>query len=58
MITLEEQIYELRAELRGCDLTPGERAQTEAELANAIAKLAKFERELDGEFDIPHRESE
>lgn len=57
MITLEEHICELRAELRGCDLTLSERIETEAELANAIAKFAKLEHELDGEFDIQHREN-
>ncbi len=50
MITLEQHIYELRAELRGCQMTPRERAETEAELAKAIARHAELDREFDGIF--------
>jgi hypothetical protein len=52
MITLEQQIQELQAELRGCYLTSNQRTETEAELAETIAKQSELERELDGELDI------
>jgi septal ring factor EnvC (AmiA/AmiB activator) len=51
MITLEQHIYELRAELRRCYMTHQERAETEAELAKSIAELEKLERESDNVFD-------
>ena len=47
MITLEQHIHELRAELRGCRMTRRERAETETELAKAFAPQA----EIDSEFD-------
>ncbi len=50
MITLEQYIYELKAELRGCHMTPRERAETEAELAKAIARQAELDREFDEDF--------
>ena len=46
-MTLEQQIFELKAELRGCCMTRKERAETEAELAKLIAEQA----ERDPEFD-------
>jgi hypothetical protein len=42
MISLQHDIDELRAELRGC-LDPQERAQVAAELESAIAALKKQE---------------
>lgn len=50
MITLEQHIYELRAELRGCDLTPHERIETEAELAKVVAEQAEIDREFAAEL--------
>ena len=47
MITLEQHIHELQAELRGCRMTRCERAEAEVELAKAIAQRA----EIDCEFD-------
>jgi len=44
MIDLYDHIQELRAELRGCHLTRRERVAVQAELANAIAEQAEFER--------------
>jgi hypothetical protein len=48
MIALYDHIQELRAELRGCDLTRRERVETEAELAKSIAEQAAFDRQFDG----------
>lgn len=48
MITLQDHIDELRAELRGC-LYPCERAKIAAELDTAIAAL----KEQDGTADAP-----
>jgi hypothetical protein len=47
MITLYDQIQELRAELRGCGFTRRERAAVEAELARALAEQAEFDRAFD-----------
>ena len=47
MITLEQQIYELQSELRGCRMTCRERADAEIELANAIVQQAKCDAEFD-----------
>jgi hypothetical protein len=50
MITLEQHIYELKAELRGCHMTSHERTETEAELAKAIARQAEIDREFSETF--------
>jgi hypothetical protein len=47
MITLYDQIQELRAELRGCGFTRRERVAVEAELARALAEQAEFDRAFD-----------
>ena len=47
MITLEQQIHELRAELRGCRMTRRERAQAEAELAEALERHANCTNDFD-----------
>jgi hypothetical protein len=47
MITLYDNIQELRAELRGCRFTRRERAAVEAELAKAVADQAEVERAFD-----------
>jgi hypothetical protein len=51
MITLYDQIQELRAELRGCFMTRRERAATQAELASAIAAQAKIDRAVEARFE-------
>ncbi len=50
MMTLEQHIQELRAELKFCVMTPSERAETEAELAKAIARQVKIDRKFDVEI--------
>jgi hypothetical protein len=47
MITFEQQIYELRAELNGSRMTRRERADAEAELAKAIEQQAACNTEFD-----------
>ncbi len=47
MITLYDQIHELRAELRGCYFTRLERAAVQAELEKAIAEQAENDRASD-----------
>jgi hypothetical protein len=51
MITLDDHIQELRAELRGCYFTRRERAAVEAELANAIAERAELDRAFDAALE-------
>jgi hypothetical protein len=47
MLTIADQIRELRAELTGCLLTRRERAQAQSELKRLVAKQAKLNRALD-----------
>ena len=47
MLALYDHIQELRAELRNCDLTPRERAETESELAKSTAEQAELDRQFD-----------
>ena len=47
MITLDDHIQELRAELRGCYFTRRERAAVQAELVKAIAEQAELDRTFD-----------
>jgi hypothetical protein len=47
MLTIYDQIQELRAELASCILTYRERAQAEAELQRLIAEQAKLDRAFD-----------
>jgi hypothetical protein len=51
MIALYDHIQELRAELRSCYFTHGERAQVEAELAKAIVEQAELDRAFDHALD-------
>ena len=44
MLDLYDHIQELRRKLRGCRFTPRERVAVQAELANAIAEQAEFDR--------------
>lgn len=46
-MSLYDHIQELRAELRGCLMTPRERADVEAELARATAAHDEIERALE-----------
>jgi hypothetical protein len=47
MLTIYDQIQELRAELARCFLTRRERAQAEAELKRLIAEQTKLDRAFD-----------
>ena len=47
MLTITDQIRELRAELTGCLLTRRERAQAQSELKRLVAKQAELSRPLD-----------
>ncbi|WP_297494720.1 hypothetical protein [Acidocella sp.] len=50
MITLEQHIEELRAELRCCVMTRHERAEAESELAAAMQQQRADDREFDKAF--------
>jgi hypothetical protein len=55
MTTLYDHIRELQAELRCCHLTRRERADSEAELAQAITRQAELDRAFDEAVGIqPH----
>ena len=47
MITLYDHIQQLRAELRGCQMTRRERVAVQAELAKAVADQAELDRAFD-----------
>jgi hypothetical protein len=47
MLTIHDQIQELRAELANCLMTRRERASARAQLAWLLAEQAKLDRELD-----------
>jgi hypothetical protein len=47
MLTIADQIRELRAELTGCLLTRHERAQARGELKKLIAEQIELDRTLD-----------
>jgi hypothetical protein len=51
MITLDDHIQELRAELRGCYFTRRERAAVQAELLKAIAEQAEHDRAFDAALE-------
>ena len=50
MITLEQHIEELHAELSSCVMTRQERTMAEAELAAAIQRQRAYDREFDKAF--------
>ena len=52
MIALYDHIQALRAELWSCHLTMRERAESEAELARAIARQADLDRVFDEVFEV------
>jgi hypothetical protein len=47
MIILEHHIYELQVELRGCWMTRSERAEAQAELAEALERHANCTNDFD-----------
>jgi hypothetical protein len=47
MLTIYDQIQELRTELAHCDLTDNERTKAEAELNRLIAEQAELDRAYD-----------
>ena len=47
MLTITDQIRELRAELTGCLLTRRERAQAQSELKRLVTKQIKLSHALD-----------
>jgi hypothetical protein len=47
MIALYDHIQQLRAELRGCQMTRRERVAVQAELAKAVADQAELDRAFD-----------
>jgi hypothetical protein len=51
MITLDDHIQELRAELRGCYFTRRERTAMQAELKKAIAEQAEHDRAFDAALE-------
>ena len=52
MIALYDHIQELRAELRHCCMTRGERIHVQVELAQAIAEQDALEQQFDREFEM------
>lgn len=47
MLTIHDQVRELRAELASCALTRRERAQARAELDRLLARQARMDRAAD-----------
>jgi hypothetical protein len=54
MLTIDDQIYQLRRELYGCALTRRERAQAKAELQRLLAAQAEHERAFDAALEALH----
>ncbi|HJU19324.1 MAG TPA: hypothetical protein VJ770_22955 [Stellaceae bacterium] len=54
MLTISDQIYQLRAEMTGCLLTRRERAQAKAELKKLLAAQAEHERAFDAALEALH----
>jgi hypothetical protein len=54
MLTIDDQIYQLRRELWGCLLTRRERAQAKAELKRLLAIRADQERAFDAALEALH----
>lgn len=55
MLTIYDHINELRAELNCCVMTRRERAEAQAELAEAIAQQAELDRAFDAALDAERR---
>ncbi|MBB6414061.1 hypothetical protein [Mesorhizobium sangaii] len=47
MLTIYDEIQQLRTELSACILTPNERAAAQAELAKLLAEQAAIDRQFD-----------
>jgi hypothetical protein len=47
MLTINDQIWQLRAELKNCGFTRCERKQAEAELKRLMAEQAELDRAFD-----------
>ena len=54
MLTIYDQIQQLRAEMNGCLLTRRERAQAKAELKRLLAVQAEHERAFDAALEALH----
>ncbi len=54
MLTIDDQIYELRRELNCCGLTRRERTQAKAELKTLLATQAEHERAFDAALEALH----
>ena len=58
MLTIRDQILQLRAELYGCLLTRREHVQAKAELKRLLAAQAEHERAFDTTLEALHRQPE
>jgi hypothetical protein len=56
MLTVEEKIWQLRAELNNCGFTRRERKQAEAELKQLMAEQAELDRAFDQALEAIDRE--
>lgn len=54
MLTIRDQIYQLRLEMAGCLLTRRERAQAKAELKRLLAAQAELDRAFDAALEALH----
>jgi hypothetical protein len=54
MLTIEDQIQQLRREMNDCLLTRRERAQAKAELKRLLAAQAEHERAFDAALEALH----
>ena len=54
MLTIPDQICELRREMNGCLLTRRERAEAQAELKRLLAAQAEHERAFDAALEALH----
>ena len=58
MLTIFDQIQELRAEIKGCGLTRRERRHAEAELKRLIAERDELERAFDQALEALDQEKQ
>ena len=54
MLTIDDQIVQLRREMNGCLLTRRERAQAKAELKRLLVMQAEHERAFDAALEALH----
>lgn len=52
MLTIHDQIDQLRREIRDCDLSQAERAEAHAALAQLIAEQAKLNAEFEADVTV------